>query len=603
MNPKKIKIGCASAFWGDTSSAARQLVEKGNIDYLVSDFLAEMTMSILAGSKKNNPKMGYATDFIDQLSPLLEMIKSKKIKVISNAGGVNLNSCKEALEKIAHSLGVALNIATIIGDDLMSKKNELMSLNIKEMETDEALPNNLLSANAYLGAIPINEALKNNADIVITGRCVDSALVLGPLMYEFNWSSTDYDLLAAGSLAGHIIECGAQCTGGNFTDWKKVKGFENIGFPIIEVSSNGEFVVSKPENTGGLVSFGTVAEQFLYEIGDPGQYILPDVICDFRSVLIEEIDKDKVLVKGAKGFAPTINYKVSATFFDCYRSIGFLVIGGKDSAVKAQICGEAILKKTESLMRDNDIAPFDETLITVIGSNSIYGSKPSTNMDIKEVTLRIVVTHQDKSALRIFTKEIAQAATGMTPGVINYLGGRPKISPSIKLFSFLIDKNFLDINVITSTTRKKINIDEHSSIFQRSPDQSDISIQGKYTKEVPLISLAYARSGDKGDHANIGIIARKKEYLNHISASLSEKTVKNLFQHFCKGKVLKWHVPGINGINFLLKNSLGGGGMSSLRIDPQGKSYAQQLLEFPIKVPDNIYEEISLKNKGQLGNV
>ena len=217
------------------------------------------------------------------------------------------------------------------------------------------------------------------------------------------------------------------------------------------------------------------------------------------------------------------------------------------------------------------------------------------HMDIKEVTLRIVATHRDKSALRIFTKEIAQAATGMTPGVINYLGGRPKISPSIKLFSFLIDKNFLDVNVITSTTRKKINIDEHSSIFQRSPDQSDISIQGKYTKEVPLISLAYARSGDKGDHANIGIIARKKEYLNHISASLSEETVKNLFQHFCKGEVLKWHVPGINGINFLLKNSLDGGGMSSLRIDPQGKSYAQQLLEFPVKVPDSIYEEISLK--------
>ena len=595
MNPKKIKIGCASAFWGDTSSAARQLVEKGDIDYLVSDFLAEMTMSILAGSKKNNPKMGYATDFIDQLSPLLETIKSKNIKVITNAGGVNLNSCKEALEKIAHSSGVELNIATIIGDDLMSKKNELKGLNIKEMETDKELPDNLLSANAYLGAIPINEALKNNADIVITGRCVDSALVLGPLMYEFNWSSIDYDLLAAGSLAGHIIECGAQCTGGNFTDWKKVKGFENIGFPVIEVSSNGEFVVSKPENTGGLVSFGTVAEQFLYEIGDPGQYILPDVICDFRSVLIEEIDRDKVLVKGAKGFAPTKNYKVSATFFDGYRSIGFLVIGGKDAALKAQICGEAILKKTELLMNDNNFAAFDETLITVIGSNSIYGSTPSMDMDIKEVTLRIIVTHRDKSALRIFTKEIAQATTGMTPGVINYLGGRPKISPSIKLFSFLIDKTFLDIDVITSTKRERVSIDEGSSIFQSSLDQTDIPIQGKYTKEAPLISLAYARSGDKGDHVNIGIIARKKKYLDYISASLSAETVKNLFQHFCKGEVLKWHVPGINGINFLLKNSLDGGGMSSLRIDPQGKSYAQQLLEFPIKVSDSIYEEILLK--------
>ena len=224
------------------------------------------------------------------------------------------------------------------------------------------------------------------------------------------------------------------------------------------------------------------------------------------------------------------------------------MIGGKDAAVKAQICGEAILKKTELLMNDNNFAPFDETLITVIGSNSIYGSTPSMDIDIKEVTLRIVVTHQDKSALRIFTKEIAQAATGMTPGVINYLGGRPKISPSIKLFSFLIDKTFLNIDIITSTERKRVNIDEGASIFQSTPDQPDISIQGKYTKEVPLISLAYARSGDKGDHANIGIIARKKEYLNHISASLSEETVKNLFRHF-DSKFL-------NYLNFIYENNL-----------------------------------------------
>ena len=317
MEAKKIRIGCASGFWGDTSTAAKQLVEKGNLDYLVFDFLSEVTMSILARAKLKNPKMGYAIDFIDQLKPVLKNIKKKKIKVISNAGGINPHACKHTLQKEAEKLDLKLNIAVIEGDDILSELPSLKNQEVKEMEKDSFLPDSCLSINAYLGSSGIVKALDEGADIVITGRVVDSALVLGPLMHEYHWGASDYDLLSAGSLAGHIIECGAQCTGGNFTDWKKIKGFDNMGFPFVDVFKNGDFIVSKPPGTGGVVTFGTVAEQFLYEIGNPKEYILPDVICDFTNVTIKDLGSDKVMVQGAKGWPPTNNYKVSATYMNC----------------------------------------------------------------------------------------------------------------------------------------------------------------------------------------------------------------------------------------------------------------------------------------------
>ena len=297
---KSIRIGCASGFWGDTSTAAKQLVDKGKIDYLVFDFLAEVTMSILARAKMKNSKMGYATDFINQISPLIETIKNNNIKVISNAGGINPIECKNVLEKIAEESKISLNIATVIGDDLTPKIPKLKSLEIVEMEDNSKLPESYLSVNAYLGAPGIVEALNRGADIVITGRCVDSALVLAPLMHEYKWTDSNYNLLASGSLAGHIIECGAQCTGGNFTDWKTVKRFDDMGFPIVEVKENGDFFVTKPENTGGIINFGTVAEQLLYEIGNPSEYFLPDVVCDFTQVTIKEVGQNKVLVTAPK---------------------------------------------------------------------------------------------------------------------------------------------------------------------------------------------------------------------------------------------------------------------------------------------------------------
>ena len=591
MSSKKIRVGCASGFWGDTSIAAKQLVEKASLNYLVFDFLAEVTMSILSKAKLRNPKLGYATDFIDHITPLLKKIKNENIKVITNAGGINPYSCKAALDFEVKKLGLKLNIAIVEGDDILSKLSALKKQGVREMEKQSFLPDSCLSINAYIGASSIIKALSEGADIIIAGRLVDSALVLGPLMYEYDWKHSDYDLLSAGSLAGHIIECGAQCTGGNYTDWKKVKGFENIGFPFVDVFPNGDFIVSKSIGTGGMVTFGTVAEQLVYEIGNPEEYILPDVVCDFSNVKITEIGLNKVLVKGAKGYPPTKFYKNSATYMDGYRSIGTLVIGGKDALQKGEIIGSAIIKRCSAIFKENKLKDFSNTSFDIIGSNSIYGPEMD-NKKTKEVVLRIVATHTQKEALSIFSKELAQAVTGMAAGVINYLGGRPKVSPSIHLFSFLLPKDQIKITVrmdnkifqVTPYEPRTIKRILHNSHLKKkiSPLEKD--------HLVPLIKLAYARSGDKGDHANIGVIARRKDYFNFINRELSPSRLSKFFGHVLKGDVQKWELPGINGLNFLLKNALGGGGMASLNLDPQGKAYAQQLLEYPIPVTKELFE-------------
>ncbi|MBT5782165.1 MAG: DUF1446 domain-containing protein [Candidatus Marinimicrobia bacterium] len=595
LEKKKIRIGCASGFWGDTSTAAKQLVDDDNIDYLVFDFLAEVTMSILAGAKLKNPNLGYATDFVTQLTPLLKDIHTKSIKIISNAGGINPESCRSILVEEAKKIGVDLKIAIVFGDDLIKNLDELKKLDLKEIDTKEPLPENILSINAYLGAPGIAAALKEGADIVITGRCVDSAMVLGPLIHEFNWKHDDYDCLANGSLAGHIIECGAQCTGGNFTDWEEIKGFDNIGFPIVEVEPNGEFTVSKPPRTGGLVSFGTVAEQFLYEIGDPSRYLLPDVICDFSEVTITEMGNDIVQVKNAKGLPPSNKYKISATYMNGYNVIGKLVIGGLKAEKKGKIIAEAIFNKTSRMLTENNFTPFSEIKFDLIGTNSIYGPK-NVDKNSKEVVLRIMVKHVEKEALILFSKEIAQAVTGMTAGVMNYMGGRPKVSRSIHLRSFLLDKSLLSIGIdinnkksflpIQKPTNKteinKTEIKMHSTVKSLHLDSS-----------VPLMKIAYARSGDKGDHANIGIIARKPEYLPFIKNALTSTTLSDFFKHVLKGNIEVWDVPGISGINFLLKHSLGGGGMASFNIDPQGKAYAQQILEYQIPITRHLANELN----------
>ena len=403
---------------------------------------------------------------------------------------------------------------------------------VTELETGQTMPDGITSINAYLGAHGIQHALEQGADMVITGRCVDSAVVLGPLMYEFGWKADDYDLLAAGSLAGHIIECGAQCTGGNFTDWHLVDNFDDMGFPIVEVESNGNFIVTKPNGTGGIVSFGSVAEQFLYEIGDPRTYILPDVICNFTNVTMEELGSDRVLVRGAKGLPPTDTYKVSATYLKGYRISIAVIIAGIKAAEKAQMSANAIIKKTERMFSDNDWSNFTDTNISIIGTEVTYGGNARPTQP-REVLLRIIATHEQKDALTLLSREIAQASTGMTPGFTNMLGGRPSVSPSIRLFSFLLPKEQISTTVDiddkqfeVETYTSKLNHIDSISKTSSSSDKLDTT-----DTEVALIKLAYARSGDKGDHANIGIIARKPEYLPYIRDCLTTKKVAEYFSH------------------------------------------------------------------------
>ncbi|NKG34648.1 acyclic terpene utilization AtuA family protein [Acinetobacter junii] len=592
---KLVKIGCASGFWGDTNTAAFQLVHLSDIDYLVFDYLSEITMSIMAKAMMTDPNHGYALDFVSRvMSPLINKIAEKKIKVISNAGGVNPLACRDALQKIIDEKGLDLKVAVVLGDDVLPKHTELQQKNIKEMFNGEPLPAHVASSNAYLGAVAIRDALDLGADIVITGRVVDSAVVLAPLLHEYKWSLDDYDKLAQGSLAGHVIECGAQCTGGNFTDWRLVQGFDNMGFPIVEVSADSSFVVTKPQGTGGLVSTATVAEQIVYEIGNPQAYLLPDVTADFSQVYLEQVGDDRVKVTGATGRAPTQQYKVSATYADGYRVLVSFLIAGREAPEKAQTIANAIISKCERVLALRSVPPFTEKSIEILGIESTYGAHARIK-ESREVVVKIAVKHMFKEACMFFASEIAQASTGMAPALAGIVGGRPKASAVVKLFSFLIDKDQIKVEVDFAGQRHPVETPTGSATqnFAPHPTGEVATYQGDEI-EVPLIEIAHARSGDKGNHSNIGVIARKAEYLPWIRAALTESNVSDYMQHVLdpqKSKVIRYELPAMNALNFMLENALGGGGIASLRIDPQGKAFAQQLLDIPVKVPAKLLEK------------
>ena len=588
---KNIRIGCASAFWGDTNTAALQLVEKGNVDYLVFDYLAEITMSILAAKRMRDANAGYATDFIQHvMTPLLPELKRRGIKVVANAGGVNPLACKAALEAAATAASVELKIGVVLGDDLLPERKAFADCN--EMETGEPLPSTLLSMNAYLGAIPVARALDAGADVVITGRCVDSALVLGPLMHEFDWAADDYDRLAAGSVAGHIIECGAQCTGGNFTDWERVRDdYTDMGFPIVEVEPSGAFTVTKPEGTGGLVSVHTVLEQMLYEIGDPRAYLLPDVACDFTGVELQWVGANCVRVTGARGYQPTDRYKVSATLPAGMRCAALFMIGGINAAAKGRASASAVIAKVRRQLLAQKLGDFTGVDIHCIGAEESYGphARPAAAAT-REVVVKIAVQHPNPKALKLFSREIAQAATGMAPGFTGYFGGgRPEPHMIPRLFSMLVPKDRVPVEVVVGEHRESVVLPTTGGFCMPPPEMEPAAITVEDAVTVPLIRLALARSGDKGNHANIGVAARRPEYLPYIESVLTSAAVRRYFAHVLEGgeqgRVQRWRLPGTHSLNFMLYNALGGGGAASLRTDPQGKAFAQMLLDYPVPVP------------------
>lgn len=589
-----VRIGGASGFWGDSSVGAPQLVGSGQIDYLVFDYLAELTMSILAAARMKNPALGYATDFVSvAMRSVLKEISAKGIRVVSNAGGVNPQGCADALRALADELGIPLRIAVVTGDDVAPLLPRLREAHppVRELQSGAPLPANVVTANAYLGALPIKAALDAGAQIVITGRCVDSAVALGILMHEFDWHHTDYDRLAGGSLAGHIIECGAQATGGLHTDWQDVPDWAHIGYPIIACESDGSFTLTKPDGTGGLIAPQVVAEQMLYEIGDPGAYLLPDVVCDFTRVRIESVGPHRVRVHGARGRAPTGSYKVCATYMDGFKTSAQLTIVGFDAVAKARRTGAAILERVGEMLAKRGLPPFSDTLIEVLGSECPYGPHAqAAAASAREVVLRLTARHPDKAALEILTREIAPAGTSWAPGTTG-AGGRAGVSPLIRQFAFLLEKECL---------APKVHLDgvaidlpaavpaaaqaEAGSPPENGTCQPEEAVEGP-SVEVPLIRLAWARSGDKGDTSNIGVIARRPEWLPLLRTQLTSQRVAAYLAHLVEGPVVRYEVPGIHAFNFVCERALGGGGMASLRNDALGKGMGQILLSLPIRVP------------------
>lgn len=588
MMDKKLRIGGASAFYGDSQLAARQLVDKGNVEYLVFDYLAEVTMAILARMHIRDPKLGYAVDFVTvAMTDVLADCAKKGIKVIANAGGVNVPGCIAALQQLADKQGLSLTIAGVYGDDLSSRATEIAAAGLPDIDSGEPLPEKLASMNAYLGAKPIAEALAAGADVVVTGRVVDSAVVLGPLIHEFGWSMTDYDRLAQGALAGHVLECGAQCTGGNFTDWHQVPDYSNISYPVAEVSADGDFTVEIPPGTGGMVTRGTVGEQILYEIGDPANYLLPDVACDFSGVTLSEIGTNRVQISGAKGRAPGPGYKVCATYIDGYRLMGSYFIAGPRAADKARIGAEAWVKRVRNVFKQKGIADFRDVSIEIIGSESVYGPN-ARDLEAREVMCKFGLHHDDKRALAFASAELAYLGTSGTPGMSGLGGGRVRPQPLMRIHSGLMPKSdiLVKVQVGDDVITEAVYDAGGNSEPAICPDMTlDVMPSVDAWIEVPLEKLAYARSGDKGNKANIGLMAREAHFLSILESQVTAEVVAAYFAHAMTGTVTRFALPGFGAYNFLLTEALGGGATASVRMDTQGKAYGQMLLSLPVKVP------------------
>ena len=583
-----VRIGGASGFWGDTAMAVPQLLAGGELDYLVFDYLAEVTMSILAAQRAKDAGAGYAVDFVQiMMREALPQLQAQRIRVVANAGGVNPLACRDALQALAAELGITLKVGVVLGDDLVVRAAEFRSAGVTEMFCGAAFPQRVASINAYLGAVPIARALDAGCDVVITGRCVDSAVTLGVLMHEFGWAADAYDQLAQGTLAGHLIECGAQCTGGLFTDWAQVPDWENIGFPIVEASADGSFVITKAPGTGGLVTPATVGEQLLYEIGDPRAYLVPDVSCDFTQVRLAQQGEHRVRVTGAIGRAPTASYKVSATFADGYRNTGFLTIAGDQAAQKAQRTGAALLTRMQRMLAARGLPAFTETRVEVLGGEEMFGA--SGRSGAREVVLKMSAKAASRDSLELFAREFAPAATSMAPGTMGLVGGRPSPTPVVSLFSFLLAKSALTAELDVNGERWSVAIPTAGGFDADAlpPALQHVStvVDGNTAARVPLITLAHGRSGDKGNKANIGVIARRPEDLPALSAWLTPERVAAHFAHRAPSLVERFDLPGLNAINFVLHDVLGGGGMASLHTDNLAKAYAQVLLAMEAPAP------------------
>src|SRR5688500_7451102 len=445
-----VRVASGQGFWGDSLDAPRQQVEGGQVDYLMLDYLAEVTMSILQKQKERDPSLGYARDFVGAIDSVLPAVAERGVKVVANAGGVNPPACAAAIRKLAdsRSLSAKVKIAVVTGDDLLGRLDELIEAgnSLSNMDTGEPLAtirDSVIAANAYIGSTPIVEGLAQGANIVITGRSTDTALTMAPLRHEFQWRADDWNLLAAGIVAGHIIECGAQCSGGNcLHDWRNIPDLANVGYPIAEASPDGTFVITKHPGTGGRVSVPTVTEQLVYEMGDPKSYITPDVVADFTTIQLEQAGENRVRVHGITGGPPTDKLKVSIAYRAGSKAVGTLVYSWPDAVDKSRAAERILRERLDRLgLR------FEHVLAELVGHSSTHGPLAGDARELPEVQLRFGVRGPDRKAVERFTREIAPLVLNGPPSVTGFAGGRPKVEEIVAYWPALIDKTQVQASV------------------------------------------------------------------------------------------------------------------------------------------------------------
>ncbi len=446
-----VRVASGQGFWGDWLEAPRRQVEGGPVDYLMLDYLAEVTMSILQKQKERDPSMGYARDFVGAMESVLPAVTERGVRVIANAGGVNPPACAAAVRAVAARAGAAdkLRVGVVTGDDLLPRLDQLMADGhaLAHMETGAPLStvrDRVLSANAYIGSMPIVEALRRGANVVVTGRSTDTALTMAPLRFEFEWGDTDWNRLAAGIIAGHIIECGAQCSGGNcLYDWRSIPDLANVGYPIVEAQADGTFVVTKHPHTGGRINVHSVSEQLVYEMGDPHSYITPDVIADFSSIHLEQEGENRVRVFGIVGRPPTDKLKVSIAYRDGFKAVGSLVYAWPDALEKAQLADRVLRERLQNLGLH-----FDHVLSEFVGASATHGRLAGeSGKDAPEVQYRIGVRSHDRAAVERFTREIVPLVLNGPPSVTGFAAGRPKVEEIVAYWPALIDKSVVQTSV------------------------------------------------------------------------------------------------------------------------------------------------------------
>ncbi len=592
---KTIRIGNAGGYWGDDPDALKYQVTAGNLDFITIDYLAEITMSIMNKQMRKNPEAGYARDFLNHLEPVFEMVMEKGIRIITNAGGVNPLALARALREMADKKRLRPKIAVVDGDNILDEIDQLSDegVDFSNMENGASyskIRGRVLSANLYFGARPVVKALKAGADIVITGRVTDTGITLAAMIASFDWPEDDYDKLATGIVAGHILECGAQSTGGNFTDWRKVPSFDVVGYPIAEVSENGDVVITKHESLGGLVSVDTVREQLLYEMGQPKNYITPDVIADFSSIQLAAAGNNRVRVFGIKGAVPTDLLKVSIAYEDGYKSEGTIIISGPDAREKAEKFAEIFWSRVGT--------GFEDYLTEYVGLNACHRHLAPLS-ETNEVLLRFAVRDHDRNKFERFRRKLPALILSGPPAVA-VTGGAPQVRNVVSYWPALVPQ---DISTWEVTVFEGETVAFHETgswpetggtpVSDTLGDESGpIPVFSEETRRVALKTIALGRSGDKGDMSNIGIIARSESAYKFIGTLLTADRVKDIFKDLVKGTVERYPIINLLSWNFLLNEALGGGGTLSLRIDAQGKTLAHALLAQEFDIPVDVLASV-----------